>query len=82
MLPNLERNLDYMEGETGRVEWFAGARFSAADIQLNFPLEAARVRGAGLNESRPKLMAFLEKIHARPAYRRAIERGGKYDLLR
>ena len=81
VLPNLERNLDYMEAELGKSEWFAGSRFSAADIQLSFPLEAARMR-AGLNESRPKLMAFLEKIHARPAYRRAIERGGKYDLLR
>jgi glutathione S-transferase len=81
VLPNLERNLDYMEGELGKSEWFAGERFSAADIQLSFPLEAARMR-AGLNESRPRLMAFLEKIHARPAYRRAIERGGKYDLLR
>jgi glutathione S-transferase len=81
VLPNLERNLDYMEGELGKSEWFAGSQFSAADIQLSFPLEAARMR-AGLNESRPRLMAFLEKIHARPAYRRGIERGGKYDLLR
>jgi len=81
VLPNLERNLDYMEGELGKSEWFAGGQFSAADIQLSFPLEAARMR-AGLNESRPRLMAFLQKIHARPAYQRAIERGGKYDLLR
>ena len=81
VLPNLERNLDYMEGELGKSEWFAGGQFSAADIQLSFPLEAARMRG-GLNESRPRLMAFLQKIHARPAYQRAIERGGKYDLLR
>ena len=81
VLPNLERNLDYMEGELGKSEWFAGSQFSAADIQLSFPLEAARMR-AGLNESRPRLMAFLDKIHARPAYQRAIERGGKYDLLR
>ena len=81
VLPNLERILDFMESELGKSEWFAGSQFSAADIQLSFPLEAARMR-AGLNESRPKLMAFLEKIHARPAYRRGIERGGKYDLLR
>jgi len=81
VLPNLERNLDYMESELGKSEWFAGNQFSAADIQLSFPLEAARMR-AGLNESRPRLMAFLQKIHARPAYQRAIERGGRYDLLR
>ena len=48
---------------------------------MSFPLEAARMRG-GLNESRPKLMDWLKRIHARPAYRRAVERGGKYDLLR
>jgi glutathione S-transferase len=81
VLPNIERNLDFMEGELRKAEWFAGNAFSAADIQMSFPLEAARMRG-GLNESRPRLMAWLETIHARPAYRRAIERGGKYDLLR
>jgi glutathione S-transferase len=81
VLPNLERNLDFMEGELGKSEWFAGAAFSTADIQMSFPLEAARVRG-GLDERRPRLMAYLQKIHSRPAYLRALERGGKYELLR
>jgi glutathione S-transferase len=81
VLPNIERNLDFMESELGRHEWFAGEQFSAADIQMSFPVEALRVRG-GLNESRPRLMAFLERIHSRPAYRRAIERGGEYALMR
>ena len=81
VLPNLGRNLDFMESELGKSEWFAGAQFSAADIQMSFPLEASRARG-GLDEKRPRLMAFLEKIHARPAYRRAIERGGEYALMR
>ena len=36
----------------------------------------------GLDEKRPRLMAWLQRIHARPAYLRAVERGGKYDLLR
>jgi glutathione S-transferase len=81
VVPNLERNLDFMEGELAKSEWFAGSQFSAADIQMSFPLEAARSRG-GLDEKRPRLMAFLEKIHARPAYQRALERGGKYELLR
>ncbi|HEV7476207.1 MAG TPA: glutathione S-transferase [Burkholderiales bacterium] len=81
VLPNIERNLDFMESELRKAEWFAGNAFSAADIQMSFPLEAARMRG-GLNESRPRLMAWLERIHERPAYNRAIERGGKYDLLR
>ena len=77
--PNLKRQLDFMEAELGKSEWFAGAEFSAADIQMSFPVEAAAQR-AGLDERRPKLMAFLKRIHARPAYRRALERGGPYSF--
>jgi glutathione S-transferase len=77
--PNLKRQLDFMESELGRSEWFAGSDFSAADIQMSFPVEAA-VQRAGLDASRPKLMAYLKKIHARPAYRRALERGGPYSF--
>jgi glutathione S-transferase len=79
--PQLKLHLDYLEAELGNNEWFAGGEFSAADIQLSFPLEAARSR-AGLDESRPRLMNFLARLHARPAWLRALERGGKYDLLR
>ncbi|HEY5807820.1 MAG TPA: glutathione S-transferase [Povalibacter sp.] len=79
--PQLKLHLDYLEGELGNSEWFAGKEFSAADIQMSFPLEAARMR-AGLDESRPRLMNFLQRIHARPAYLRALERGGKYELLK
>jgi glutathione S-transferase len=68
-----------MEAELGKSEWFAGDTFSAADIQMSFPVEAAAQR-AGLNASRPKLMAFLKRIHARPGYRRALERGGPYSF--
>ena len=79
--PQLKLHLDYLEAELGNNEWFAGRQFSAADIQLSFPLEAARSR-AGLDESRPRLMNFLQRIHTRPAYLRALERGGKYELMR
>ena len=81
VFPNLKRLLDYMEGELGKHEWFAGPAFSAADIQMSFPLEAASARG-GLDAGRPKLWGFLQRIHARPAYQRALEKGGKYELLR
>jgi len=81
VLPNIERTLSFMEAELGTSDWFGGDAFTSADIQMSFPLEAARMRG-GLNESRPRLMAWLERIHSRPAYRRALERGGKYELLR
>ena len=79
--PNIASHLDFMEGELGKSEWFAGDAFTGADIQMSFPVEAAAVRG-GLDASRPKLMAYLERIHARPAYLRALERGGPYGLLK
>jgi glutathione S-transferase len=73
----LKLHLDFLEAELGSTPWFLGERFSAADIILSFPLEAASER-AGLDQTRPRLMDFLGRIHARPAYRRAIERGGAY----
>ncbi len=79
--PNIDRQLDYMEAELGRSPWFAGPEFTAADIQMSFPLEVATVRG-GLDARRPRLMEFLKRIHERAAYRRALERGGKYELLK
>jgi len=79
--PNIDRQLDFMQGELAKNDWFAGTEFSAADVQMSFPLEAARARG-GLDAKRPRLMAFLERIHARPAYRRAIDKGGAYALMR
>ncbi len=78
--PQLATHLDFMEAALGDADWFAGADFSAADIQMSYPLEAAAMR-AGLDGSRPRLFDFLSRIHARPAYRRALERGGRYDLV-
>lgn len=77
--PQLELHLDFMEQEVGKTGWFAGAEFSAADVQISFPLEGAVAR-AGLGASRPGLMGFLSRIHARPAYQRALSRGGAYAL--
>jgi glutathione S-transferase len=81
VLPQIRQHLAFLEGELAERAWFAGDDFSAADIQLSFPLEAAAARG-GLDGKYPKLSAFLERIHARPAYRRALERGGKYDFAK
>lgn len=78
--PQIRQHLDYLEAELGKSPWFAGSEFSGADIQLSFPLEAAAARG-GLNAGWPRLMDFLKRIHARPAYQRAIERGGEYSIL-
>ena len=79
--PQLKTHLDFMETELGKSPWFAGAEFTAADIQMSFPVEAAASRG-GLDSGRPRLMDFLQRIHQRPAYQRALEKGGPYELLR
>jgi glutathione S-transferase len=81
VLPQIRQHLLFLEGELASRAWFAGDDFSAADIQVSFPLEAAAARG-GLDAQYPKLSAFLERIHARPAYQRALERGGKYDFVK
>jgi glutathione S-transferase len=80
VMPNIARQLDFMESELSQRDWFAGRSFSAADVMMSFPLEAAAARG-GLGGSHPKLAAFLQRIHARPAYQRALERGGPFKLL-
>lgn len=81
IMPQIVQHLKYLESELSKRTWFAGEEFSAADIQLSFVLEAAAARG-GLGENYPKLDAFLKRIHARPAYQRALERGGKYELIK
>ena len=73
----LTTHLDYLEAELGDGPWFMGDGFTAADVMLSFPLEVA-VSRAGLDESRPNLWRFLQRAHARPAYRRALEQGGAY----
>jgi glutathione S-transferase len=75
--PNIKRHLDFLESELATRDWFAGREFTAADVQMSFPVELAQAR-AGLDASRPRLVGFLERIRAREAYRRALERGGPY----
>ena len=79
--PQLKLHVDYMETELGKSAWFAGEEFTAADIQMSFPLEAASSR-AGTDARMPNITSFLKRIHARPAYERALERGGPYELMR
>lgn len=77
--PQVKLHLDYLESELGKSQWFAGDDFSAADIQMSFPVEAAEARaGTG---SRPHLERFLQRIRARPGYQRALQKGGPFDLL-
>jgi glutathione S-transferase len=78
--PQLETHLTYIENELAATGWFAGNDFTIADIQMSFPLEAATARGR-MGAGFPAIREFLERIHARPAYLRAIEKGGEYALL-
>ena len=77
--PQLKLHLEWMERELGQSPWFAGDRFTAADIQMSFPIQAAATR-AGSMAAYPKLQDFLQRIAQRPAYQRATERGGALDL--
>ncbi len=73
--PQLKLHLDWMESELGKSAWFAGDAFTAADIQMSYPVEAACLRG-GLDATRPRLMDWLARIRARPAWQRAQAKGG------
>lgn len=74
--PSLQANIDFWEKTLTEHEWFAGDEFTAADIMMSFPVEAAAARaGAG---DRLHVRGWLNRIHARPAYGRALERGGPY----
>lgn len=71
------QHLRWLEAELATRDWFAGKAITAADVMLSFPLEAARSR-AGLDHRYPRLNAWLERIHARPAYQAALAKGGPY----
>ena len=75
--PQLGMHLHFLEAELTKTAWFAGDEFSAADIMMSFPIEVSRHR-AGLGEERPHLIDWLERIHARPAYAAALQKGGAY----
>jgi glutathione S-transferase len=78
--PNLERQMAFMEAELAPGPWFVGADFSAADIQMSFPIEAANQRAGLAAGTTPRLLDWLRRAHARPGYQRALARGGKYDF--
>jgi len=77
--PQIKLHFDYIESELGKSTWFVGEEFTAADIQMSFPLELIAMHPKEV-ESRPKLKEFIDRIHGRPAYKSALERGGKYDV--
>lgn len=78
--PQLALHFGFVEKELEKSEWFAGDAISGADIQMSFPLEGFAARGGASRSVYPKINAFLERIHSRPAYKKALERGGPFKL--
>jgi glutathione S-transferase len=72
----IETHMGWLNAELAGRTWFVGNSLTAADIQLSFAIQATRVL-YGLDHF-PHLAGFLERIHARPAYKRSLERGGPY----
>ena len=77
--PQLAAQYAFMEATLSRQPWFAGDDFTAADIQMSFPVEAAHGR-AGLGNNEPHVLAWLARIQARPAYQVAREKAGAGPL--
>ncbi len=73
----IANQLSYMENSLGNHDFFVGSDLTGADVQLLFVLEAAGERLAPY----PKLAAYRDRMHARPAYKRGIEKGGPYQLM-
>lgn len=76
VVPRIKEHIDYWETSLSATGWFAGSTFTAADMMMSFPLEAASAR-ANASE-RPAIADFLKRIHARPAYQAALKKGGEY----
>jgi glutathione S-transferase len=77
--PELARHVAFIEGELEGRKWLVGDEPTAADVQMSFPLEALLGRAGGVG-AHPRISALVERMRARPAYERALERGGPYDL--
>ncbi len=75
--PQIKTHLSFVEDYLKQHEWFAGDQLTGADIQMSFPLEASFARGGGAQY--PNIAAYVKRIHARPAYQRALAKGGPYD---
>lgn len=77
--PQIKTHMSFVDDHLRQHEWFAGDAFSGADIQMSFPLEASVARGAVTEQQYPNIVAYVKRVQARPAYRRALEKGGAYD---
>jgi glutathione S-transferase len=77
---DLQRAFAYIEADLSQSTWLAGEQLTAADIQMSFPLEAG-YNSLRLQESCPRIGALLKRMEERPAYQRAVARGGPNQRL-
>jgi glutathione S-transferase len=75
--PNLDRHVAFLDGELASAPWFCGEELTAADVQMVFPMEALAARYPNVPA---RISAWVERAHARPAYQRALEKGGPYAI--
>lgn len=78
--PQVKTNMDFVENHLAKNTWFLGEELSAADIQMSFPLEASVARHLVDKSTRPSIVAYVKRMHERPAYQRALAKGGRYDF--
>ena len=76
--PQSNLHFDFIEAELGKRPWLAGEAITVADIMMSFPLEAAASR-FGHGNKYPNIQAWVDKVHARAAYKTALEKGGPYS---
>ena len=77
--PNLTRHFSFIEDHLKAKQWFAADKLSAADVMMIFPLEASKKRGIITQQSHPEIINYIERIHQRPSYQAALDKGGDYD---
>jgi glutathione S-transferase len=77
--PMIDVHIDFVEAELAERPWFAGQSFTAADVMMSYPLEAARDRAGISRASNPRIFQWLDTIHARSAFQAALAKGGRYS---
>ena len=78
VMPNLTRHLAFLDSELAKSPYFAGQELTAADVQMSYPMEAIAARMPNPSAS---VREYVQRIHERPAFKRALERGGPYDMM-
>ena len=77
--PNIISHFKYVENHLSEQDYFAGDSICGADIQMSFPLEASVAKGVLTAESHPNIVQYVNTFQSRPAYQKALEKGGEYD---